>query len=143
MVERRPEGFEMRTSKSDFQSQNKFKLIEEWIESGPNLELINMCESFVKNNKGVTTSQLRNIYATVIKLKMTFDKNRFLMLKPRLAYAGARDKKMFAFTEILSRGITIVLKHQDNPEAMKQKFNRFADFYEAVICYQKALKERR
>ena len=82
----------------------------------------------------LSTSQIRNIYGAVKKMQMKggLDPHKLLMLKPKLAYAAKRHGKgVNMLKEILTRAIDMV---GDDPT----NFNRFVDFFEAVLAYHKA-----
>ena len=82
----------------------------------------------------LSTSQIRNIYGAVKKMQMKgeLDPHKLLMLKPKLAYAAKRHGKgVNMLKEILTRAIDMVGDDQAN-------FNRFVDFFEAILAYHKA-----
>ena len=82
----------------------------------------------------LSTSQIRNIYGAVKKMQMKggLDPHKLLMLKPKLAYAAKRHGKgVNMLKEILTRAIDLV---GDDPA----NFNRFVDFFEAILAYHKA-----
>ena len=82
----------------------------------------------------LSTSQIRNIYGAVKKMQMKggLDPHKLLMLKPKLAYAAKRHGKgVNMLKEILTRAIDMVGNDPAN-------FNRFVDFFEAILAYHKA-----
>jgi CRISPR-associated protein Csm2 len=84
--------------------------------------------------RGLTTSQIRNIFGMVKKMETEgFDANKFILLKPKLAYAAARANAdgTHAFAEVLTRAIDVV-------DDDAKKFARFVDFFEAILAYHKA-----
>ena len=82
-----------------------------------------------RNN--LTTSQIRGIYGAVKKMQTReFDSHRFIMLKPKLAYAAKRDEAVAPLEQMLRPAITEVGDDQ-------QKFARFVDFFEAILAYHK------
>jgi CRISPR-associated protein Csm2 len=85
--------------------------------------------------KGLTTSQIRNIYGLVKQMEMTeFKPHEFIMLKPKLAYAAARANDRggaMRLKEVLTWAIDAV---GNDPT----KFNHFVDFFEAILAYHKA-----
>lgn len=83
----------------------------------------------------LTTSQIRNIYGAVKKMQMKgeLDTHKLLMLKPKLAYAAKRHKEVKGvdtLKEVLTQAIDLV-------ENDSKKFNRFVDFFEAILAYHK------
>lgn len=85
-------------------------------------------------DRGLTTSQIRNVFGLVKRMEINgFDAQEFILLKPKLAYAAARANTdgTHAFAEVLTRAIEAV----DEDE---KKFARFVDFFEAILAYHKA-----
>ena len=83
----------------------------------------------------LTTSQIRNIYGAVKKMQMKgeLDTHKLLMLKPKLAYAAKRHKEVKGvdtLKDVLTQAIDLV-------ENDSKKFNRFVDFFEAILAYHK------
>ena len=87
--------------------------------------------------RDLTKSQIRNIYGAVKKMQMKggLDTHKLLMLKPKLAYAAKRherqSKGINTLRDVLTRAIDMV---GDDPA----NFNRFVDFFEAILAYHKA-----
>ena len=83
----------------------------------------------------LTTSQIRNIYGAVKKMQMKggLDTHKLLMLKPKLAYAAKRHKEVKGVDTlkvVLTQAIDLVGNDS-------KKFNRFVDFFEAILAYHK------
>ena len=81
----------------------------------------------------LTTSQVRNIYGAVKKMQMKgeLDTHKFLMLKPKLAYAAKRHGGgVDTLKDVLTQAIDLVGNDS-------KKFNRFVDFFEAILAYHK------
>lgn len=124
--------------------------VAEWIRHGLTREAILYAEKFGKCLAGkqegkqrysaLSTSQIRNVYGEVERMRMKgYDQATFLLLKPRLVYAternhtnGSRD-----FKKVFVRAIDAVLEAKDTNEQAK-RFERFADFFEAVLAYHRA-----
>ena len=84
--------------------------------------------------RNLTTSQIRNIYGAVKKMQMKggLDPHKLLMLKPKLAYAARRHGGgVDTLKDILTQAIDLV--GDDS-----KKFNRFVDFFEAILAYHRA-----
>ena len=80
-------------------------------------------------NSGLKTSQIRKIYTAVKKIEWSgFDQNQLIMLKPKLAYAAARNNKVTDLKDALTQAIDRV---GDDP----QRFKNFVDFFEATLAY--------
>lgn len=81
----------------------------------------------------LTTSQIRNIYSAVKKMQMKGkpDSHKLLMLKPKLAYAARRHGGgVDTLKDVLTQAIDMVGDDLAN-------FNRFVDFFEAILAYHK------
>jgi len=77
----------------------------------------------------MTTSQIRNIFGEVKKMK--FDEYKIELLRPQLAYtAGRHLKQVGPLQEVLDEAI----KEIDGDNA---KFARFKDFFEAIEAYHR------
>ena len=85
--------------------------------------------------RNLTTSQIRNIYGAVKKMQMKggeLDTHKLLMLKPKLAYAAKRHGGgVETLKDVLTQAIDLVENDLKN-------FNRFVDFFEAILAYHKA-----
>ena len=84
--------------------------------------------------RNLTTSQIRNIYSAVKKMQMKgeLDTHKLLMLKPKLAYAAKRHGGgVDTLKDVLTQAIDLVGNDS-------KKFNRFVDFFEAILAYHKA-----
>ena len=84
----------------------------------------------------LTTSQIRNIYGAVKKMQMKggeLDTHKLLMLKPKLAYAAKRHKEIKG-VDTLKTVLTQAIDRVGNDQ---KKFNRFVDFFEAILAYHK------
>jgi CRISPR-associated protein Csm2 len=94
--------------------------------------------------EGLSTSQIRNVYGMVKQMELNgFKLNKFVMLKPKLAYAAARvttKPAKFAaarFAKVLTMAIDEVMESKSDQEA-SNKFENFVDFFEAILAYHKA-----
>ena len=79
------------------------------------------------------TAQIRKVYGAVKKIQMTdeFRRNDLIMLKPKLAYAAARNNEVADLRDALTQAIDRV---GDDPK----RFKNFVDFFEATLAYHKA-----
>ncbi len=82
--------------------------------------------------KNLKTAQIRRIFSAVKKIQMSkeFQRNELIMLKPKLAYAAARNRDV----EDLKDALTQAINQVDNHE----KFKNFVDFFEAILAYHRA-----
>lgn len=90
----------------------------------------------------LTTSQIRNIFGTVRQIEMSWTlkdsegerrdaTRRLLLLKPRLAYQSKREKAVERLEKVLSAAI-------DHIGPSRENFQRFVDFFEAILAYHTA-----
>ena len=96
--------------------------------------LVKEAEKFGKQlARNLTTSQIRNIYGAVKKMQMKgkLDTHKLLMLKPKLAYAAKRHGGgVETLKDVLTQAIDLVGNDS-------KKFNRFVDFFEAILAYHR------
>jgi len=121
-----------------------------WIKNGLDKEAIQFAEMFGKEltkpdgneKQKLSTSQIRNVYGDVQKMKMKgFDEQAFLLLKPRLAYTTLRSSNKTEgskqFKEVIEPAMDEVLKGNDIEEK-KKRFQNFANFFEAILAYHRS-----
>lgn len=122
-----------RDSRSTHQSRASYTLSADVIEQGGDA-LVTAAEKLGQTlkSRGLKTSQIRKIYGAVKKIQMSdeFQRNDLVMLKPKLAYAAARNHEVTDLKDALTQAIDQV----DN----EKKFKNFVDFFEATLAYHKA-----
>lgn len=86
-------------------------------------------------------TQIRNIYGMVkgFESKQSHDYDQLKLLIPKLHYAAARESKLEPLVEALSGGIQLI---EGREEEKKERFQRFANFFEAVVAYHYAESEK-
>ena len=103
---------------------------------GINQDLINKVEKFAGQFQA-SNSQVRNIFTAVKRIEAReFDRESFLMLRPRLAYAAQRDWKLRDLKKALSPAVDAVLDTSDKSE-LDKRFHRFCLCCEAIVAYAK------
>jgi CRISPR-associated protein Csm2 len=117
---------------------NKYPFFKDWITKEADTKMINYAESAGRfmANEGLTNSKIRSIYGEIKRIQMgNFEDNKasFLLLRPKVAYAYGREKQ--------NRGLELFKLVFD--EASKYvndqiTFNKFANFFEAILAYHKA-----
>lgn len=126
-------------------ADRKFKELEKqynpnWINCGADQTINKWAEDsgrFMAEN-GLTSSKIRNIYGEIKRIQMGgFDKERssFYLLKPKVAYAYAREDKS------KSEGIKLFKKLYDkisDDVNSTEKYNNFCNLIEAILAYHKA-----
>ncbi|MGB4703430.1 MAG: type III-A CRISPR-associated protein Csm2 [Syntrophomonadaceae bacterium] len=81
-------------------------------------------------DKRMTTSQIRKIYMDMKKIDFTEDgPYKTNILRAKLAYAG-RHRQVQDLQEVLDVGLREV-------GTSKEKFERFLDFFEAIVAYHR------
>lgn len=133
-------------------SENTFPIdrskVTKWIKEGLNNESIEWAKDFAIDALGgnFTTTQFRNIYSEIKKIesKGIFDaesKNRFLLLRPKVAYAVAKEKdrnkpdaakKFEEFFEACYSGVDM---------AQPNTFQNFCYLIEAVLAFHKTVEK--
>jgi len=119
--------------------------IRKIIVDGDAITLVNQSKEFGEALKddGLTKSQIRNVFGTVRQIEAGWDKDpdrnmrRMLLLKPRLAYQSARERKAKPLADVLADAIDLVAQGKDAAE-QKQRFDYFVDFFEAILAYHTA-----
>lgn len=109
----------------------------EKIIKGDTKKLVKVAEELGKHleSRGLTTSQIRNVFGSVKKMEMRgFEERELLLLKPKLAYAEGRlgsKKGTKDMRNILSIAIDYVGDSQKH-------FENFCNFFEAILAYHRA-----
>lgn len=116
------------------QPDSNYKLPPNVIEEGGQ-SLVTAAEKLGKTLKkrGLKTAQIRKVYGAVKKIQVSkeFRQNDLIMLKPKLAYAAARNPDVTALKEALTQAI-------DRVDNSQEKFKNFVDFFEATLAYHRA-----
>ena len=118
----------------DSRRQQSYTLPENVIEEGGNA-LVTAAKDLGNRlqRRRLKTSQIRKVYGTVKKIQMSdeFRQNDLIMLKPKLAYAAARNNEVADLRDALTQAI-------DKVGGDPQRFKNFVDFFEATLAYHKA-----
>ena len=102
-------------------------------------------------NANLTTSQIRAIFGEVRQIDAqlsTIDLpevdqqralRRLILLKPKMAYRAKRERGrgVEELTEVLDPAIDLVVGGADL-KCQKENFQRFVDFFEAILAYHRA-----
>ncbi len=126
-------------NKIDGKSKTKY-----WIIDGLDKDFIEYAPMFGEeiNKGGLSTSQIRNFYGEVIKMRAyewsVKIEQSFILLKPKLAYATKRANKqgLNDLKTILDEGIDAVL--EGNIQQKQTRFENFCNLFEAIIAYHRA-----
>jgi len=101
--------------------------------------LVSDAENVASEIGELKTAQIRRIFGEVKKMQMDFkkadfDKNRVVLLKPKLAYATSRKRDVRTLQEVLSICID---KISADKEQGKKDFENFVNFFEAIVAYHR------
>jgi len=115
------------------------------IDDGDTALLVQRAEEIGKSlARQLTTSQIRNIFGTVRQIEMSWSPQatereqqwaarQFMLLKPKLAYQAKRERGrgVEQLAEVLIPAIDMV-------GGDRERFQRFVDFFEAILAYHTA-----
>lgn len=110
-------------------------------------QLNNRGEEWGQKLREIKTNQIRNLYSAVQRIRAYADQpenkpeeinRRLIFLKPRLAYASARQERrqqerMKEFRDFLLQAIDGVLKSRDHQKAL----DNFFFLMESIVAYHK------
>lgn len=101
----------------------------------------------VATKDGLSKSQIRNIFGEVRQIEADWQRadsdnaksnmRRLLLLKPRMAYQRARERKTESLMVLLTDAIDLVAKATD-PQQQYDRFRHFVEFFEAILAYHTA-----
>jgi CRISPR type III-A-associated protein Csm2 len=97
--------------------------------SGDSDKLVRHAEDLGRSLKGVSASQIRNIFNYVDSMPK-YDKFRLDTLRPKVAYAASKERGLRDFCEVLDQAIPLVRD--------EETFKNFRAFLEAILAYHKA-----
>jgi CRISPR-associated protein Csm2 len=92
----------------------------------------------------LTTSQIRSIFGEVRRIQMNWSADApsssaaLILLKPKLAYQAQRDAEKNRNTEPVRKLQRILEPAIDMVQGDYARFQRFVDFFEAILAYHKA-----
>jgi CRISPR-associated protein Csm2 len=94
--------------------------------------------------RGLTTSQIRKVFGEVRRLWMEAQKGwtdvltrKVHLLIPKLEYAARKEVAVKALRAVLVRSIREVLEGENHDE-IRRRFERFVEFFEAILAYHYA-----
>lgn len=98
-------------------------------------------------NQGLTTSQIRALFGEVRQIQAQWSMGeterqkalrRLILLKPKMAYRAKREgRRVEELVSVLSPALDFVINEQD-PQKQDGHFQRFVEFFEAILAYHKA-----
>ncbi|HNZ02043.1 MAG TPA: type III-A CRISPR-associated protein Csm2 [Anaerolineaceae bacterium] len=94
---------------------------------------------------GLTTAQIRALFGEVRQIQAQWSirgqedraLRRFILLKPKMAYRARRERGQGVRTlvEVLTMALDAVISGGTDK---KEKFDRFVEFFEAILAYHKS-----
>lgn len=130
--------------------------IRKWVRNGLDKVAVGYADKFgddlANAEKPLAASQIRNVFGEVRRIQMKMMDNwqgvdsAAHLLRPKLAYAAKRASVKVGQGEVhvadklnavLSEGLKEVAEGKEENDK-KQRFQNFADFFEAVLAYHKA-----
>ena len=99
--------------------------------------------------QGLTTSQIRALFGEVrqIQGQWTMDsttqrqlaRRRMILLKPKMAYRARKERgrAVQKLVNVLDPALDVVISEKDLTK-QQEDFNRFVEFFEAILAYHKA-----
>lgn len=99
-------------------------------------DLVRDARRLAKIIGNLKTAQVRKIYGTVKEMQMDFrrqpfDLDRLILLQPKLAYAANKNYEARPLQQVFDACIDRIR----DGEAGKKDFERFVNFFEAILAY--------
>ena len=102
-------------------------------------------------DQDLKTSQIRNVFGTVRQIQMRWATDaqksyrEAILLRPKLAYFAEKEKKskgrgsegMETLQKVLEPALILVGKQGLTDQQRKERFERFAELFEAIVAYHK------
>ena len=100
---------------------------------------------------GLTTSQIRALFGEVRQIQAQWSlpgeqnarqaRRRLILLKPKMRYRARKErergKAVSELVGVLEPAVDLVVAEK-SPEKQKERFDRFVEFFEAILAYHKA-----
>jgi len=91
----------------------------------------------------LSNSQIRNIYSIVKRISSSgqftdSEKHELKLLIPKIQYAVAREQRSPKAWKRLGEMLTHCIQQVNNPD----KFNHFAEFFEAIVAFHYSEREK-
>lgn len=116
------------------------------IVGGDAVVLVNVADKFGQSIKGISKSQIRNIFGEVRRIQLDWSQTeekpeenfrRILLLRPRMAYQAGRKPETKPLMDVLGNAVKLISEASDN-DAKFTRFQRFVEFFEAILAYHTA-----
>ena len=94
--------------------------------------------------RDLKAAQIRNIFGKVRQIEMNWSlggsaavaQRDLILLKPKLRYQSERKREVESLANLLIDAIDLVDARDE--QDTREKFQRFVDFFEAILAYHKA-----
>ena len=103
-------------------------------------QLIHLAQQTAENLRNLKKNQIRKIFTEVRRIETMWEDDpqnalrRLNLLKPKLHYQTQRKAEVKPLKLVLTGAIDHVVEGKDKKE-QKQRFDRFADLFEAILAY--------
>lgn len=100
-------------------------------------------------NKRLTTSQIRALFGEVRRIQAQWlspgaskedqqkARRQFILLQPKMRYRSRSEKRVVGdLVDVLQPALELVIR-ESNEEKQRENFQRFVDFFEAILAYHK------
>lgn len=102
---------------------------------------------------GLKTSQIRNVFGEVRRIEMRWPADKsdardakaaqsaerdLLLLKPKLRYQAKREQERKASASGVDDLAQVLIRSIDLVDGDRNRFQKFVDFFEAILAYHKA-----
>lgn len=105
-------------------------------------QLISLAKKTAADLKRLKKTQIRKVFTEVRRIETMWEDDpqnalrRLNLLKPKLHYQAQRKREVKPLKRVLSDAIDLVVAGQ-NQQEQKQRFDRFADLFEAILAYHR------
>lgn len=101
-------------------------------------DLVKDAKEVAAASRDLKTAQIRKIYGTVKNLELefqsgTFQHDKVFFLLPKLAYAANKKREVGNLRDVLSACLHKIRED----ESGKEDFQRFVNFFEAILAYHR------
>jgi CRISPR-associated protein Csm2 len=120
------------------------EVVHKIMQSNDAQTLVHEAERFGRElaDNHLNKAQIRTIFGTVREIEAAWQSaensplalRRLVLLKPKLAYQGARSPQVKPLGRVLEDAIDVVAATNDPAEQMV-RFGRFVDLFEAILAY--------
>lgn len=111
--------------------------------------LVELADELGKSLKsqGLSTAQIRALFGEVRQIEAEWSMeghrdralHRLILLKPKMAYRARKERGRAVenLVEVLDPSLDLVIKEQ-NEQKQDNNFQRFVEFFEAILAYHRA-----